>query len=58
MSKNIRRYTAALFIAAGALSMSAPAMAATPSIESADVVEIQRQGTVYQPAIWGWPQKT
>lgn len=59
MSKNIARCTAALFIAAGAMSISAPAMAAdSVSIDRSSLVEIQPKDNTYQPAIWAWPQRT
>lgn len=54
MSKSVTRFTAVLFIAAGAASISAPAVAAnTASVDEAAVVEIQSK-TTYQPAIWDW----
>ncbi|GAB3270396.1 hypothetical protein [Arthrobacter pigmenti] len=51
MSKSVARITAALFIAAGAVSMTTPAVAANAaSVDKAAVAEIQ----AYQPAAWDW----
>lgn len=51
MSKGIARLSAALFIAVGAMSMAAPAMAADTK---SSIVEVQPKGT-YQTAWWNWP---
>ncbi|MHA7172338.1 hypothetical protein [Arthrobacter monumenti] len=54
MSKSVARFTAVLFIAAGAASISAPAVAATSTTaDEPAVVEIQAKNT-YQPAVWDW----
>ncbi|WP_155852994.1 hypothetical protein [Arthrobacter sp. H14] len=54
MSKSVARFTAVLFIAAGAASISGPAVAAsTALVDEAAVVEVQAK-TTYQPAIWDW----
>lgn len=55
MSKSVARIAAALFIAAGAVSMTTPAVAAdSASVDkSATAAQIQAKG-VYQPAAWDW----
>jgi hypothetical protein len=58
MSKSVARIAAALFIAAGAVSMATPATAANPvSADRAGQAEIQAS-SAYQPAIWDWKAQT